>query len=357
MSIKTLGDSLRIRNLTIKNRICVPPMVTFSLNSSEEGMSSDKNVNHYRSIARGGVGLIIQEATCVSPNGKLSQTQLGIWDDAHIEGLSKIVDAVHGEDCHIFVQIHHAGVVGIDENPLCPSAYTLKRKDSEVMGREMSLGDIHTIQNDFILAGKRAFDAGYDGVELHGCHSYLISQFLNKRVNTRQDIYGTDPLRFVTEIVDGIRSETSEDFVIGIRLGGFEPTLEDGIRHAKHLDEHGIDFIDVSYGFYQELDPFKPYDFPLKDVIYAAAVIKKAVSVPVFAVNQIRLPEDAKEVLAVTDVDMVDIGRSILVDYDWANKALSGITPGKCVDCKSCTWRYDHTKCPGRILLQRSSGN
>lgn len=352
MSNTKLSDSLKIRNFKIKNRICLPPMVCFCYNTSTDGLSSEKNVEHYRQIAKGGVGLIIQEATCVNKEGRLSPTQLGIWDDKHIEGLHRITEAVHEENCRIFVQIHHAGIVGISDEPLCPSPYVLKdRNGQQKTGKEMTLQDIHDIQCDFVAAGKRAYLAGYDGVELHGCHSYLISQFLNHKVNRRQDDYGMDSTRFVTEIVDGIRKVTSDEFVVGIRLGGFEPTLFDSIRNATILEKNGIDFLNISYGFREETEPYAPVGYPCKDIIYAAGEIKKRVSVPVFAVNGIRTPEDANGVLAAVAVDMVDIGRSMLVDSNWANKALAGEEPGKCLDCAKCAWWEDQNKCAGRRLL------
>jgi NADPH2 dehydrogenase len=351
---KKLNDSVKIRNLTIKNRICLPPMLCFSYNTDPDGRATDKTVEHYLAFARGGIGLIIQEATCVSPDGILATAQLAIWDDMHIPGLKRIVDVVHAAGSKIFIQLHHAGGVRIAGQPLSPSNYIYTVRDGhQKPGVEMSYSDIRRVQDDFIAAGRRAFLAGYDGVELHGCHSYLICQFLNHRVNARTDLFGMEPVNFITAIIDGIRQATSDDFVVGIRLGGFEPALTDGIRHARLLEAHGIDFIDVSYGFTGEMDTCKPDDFPFKDIIFAAGEIKKNVAVPVFAVNQIRTPHDARAVLAATNVDMVDIGHSHLVDCAWAEKALRGDEPGKCLDCARCVWNDDPNKCAGRILLNR----
>ena len=348
---KKLHDSLIIRNTTIDNRICVPPMVTFIYNSPD-GSVTDACIEHYRAIAKGGPGLLIMEAICVHPDGRLHETQIGIWEDKQIEGLSRLVEAVHVEGVPFLAQIHHAGVVGISEHPVCPSAYVRKKDDgTTVTGRALSIDELHTLQNDFIDAGRRAHQAGFDGVELHGCHAYFISQVLNHRVNIRTDIYGTDPVSFVTEIVDGIRRATSEDFIVGIRLGAFEPTLQDGIRNARTLDKAGLDFLDVSYGFFAESQPEKPADFPLIDIIHAAGEIRKAVSVPVFAVNGIRLPEQAQQVLDLVDVDMVDIGKGILVDADWPRKALAGETPWKCLSCSRCTFAMG--TCAGRKLRAR----
>lgn len=352
MSEKKISETLKIRNTTIKNRICLPPMVCFGY-SDDSGMATEKNIEHYRAYAKGGTGLLIQEATCISPEGRLSNNQLGIWDEAQMPGMAQIAEAVHAEGGAIVVQLHHAGVVGIADEPLCPSAYTITNKDTNKTGKAMTMEEIVRTQQAFVQAAKRVYKAGYDGIELHACHSYLLSQFLNKRVNTRSDIYGNDTMHFVADIIKGIRSEILGDFIIGIRLGGFEPTLEDGIRHAKELDRLGIDFIDVSFGFLAESELFKPENCPFHEVIFAAMEIKKQVSVPVFAVNGIRTPQDAQAALEYSDVDMVDIGRSMLVDPEWANKALKGEQTGRCYDCKVCQWRLDPDKCAGRLRMKK----
>ncbi len=351
--MKKLNDTFTLRHLAIRNRICIPPMVTFVYNR-EDGSVTDDCVAHYQSLAKGKPGLLILEAVCVNPEGRLHATQIGIWDDSQIEGLSRLAAASHAEQVPIVAQIHHAGIVGIADAPVCPSAYVLKKEDgTTVVGTELTTEALHALRQDFTEAGRRAYEAGFDGVELHGCHAYLLSQFLNRRVNTRADAYGAEVTLFVTEIMQGIRQATSDDFLIGIRLGAYEPTLADGIRNAKLLEEAGIDFLDISYGFFAESEPWKPDDFPYVDIIHAAGEIRKAVSVPVFAVNSIRTPEDAQGVLDRTDVDMVDIGRSALVDPDWPKTALAGGQPGKCLLCKRCTFVIG--ACAGRKLWAKKT--
>lgn len=346
--MKRLNDSLMLRTTRIRNRICVPPMVIYHW-SDGSGTVSDRHVAHYQEIARGGPGLIIQEATCIASDGRLTETQLGIWSDEHISGLRRITEAVHAEGCPILVQIHHAGVVGIAEHPLCPDAYCWHGKT----GCRMTEEDIARVQQEFVDAAKRAVRAGYDGVELHGCHAYLMSQFLNQRVNRRDDGYGTQPERFVLEVLQRIRAEVSAEFIVGIRLGGFEPTLEDGLRHAVILERGGIDFLDISYGFSEESEPFAAEGFPCKDIIYAAAEVRKRVGIPVFAVNGIRTRADACRVLEAADVDMVDIGRSTLANPNWAAEALAGKEPARCLDCAECQWRVDPDRCAARLLRAR----
>lgn len=344
--MKTLFESFQIRNTTVKNRLVLPPMVTYS--GDEAGQP---RVDHYRRIAAGGMGLVIVEATCVADGGQLGTGQIGIWDDRHIDGLKQIADAIHAGGAAALIQIHHAGVVGVYSH-LCPDTYRLNH---DITGEKLSIPQIEELTESYIRAGERAFSAGFDGVELHGCHSYLICQFMNRRVNRRDDIYGAHPEKFPADILNGIRARTGENFIVGIRMGGFEPALDDGIRNAKLFETAGFDFLDVSYGFGQEQDIDVPADFPLKDIIYAAGEVKKQVSIPVFAVNSIRTGAQAQLALELTDVDGIDIGRACLVDPAWANKVQANEAPIPCLSCKRCHWGPDGSRCAGKLLAQRQA--
>lgn len=348
-----LFTSWTLKGVDIKNRICVPPMVCFGWNG-DDGMVTEKSVNHYRNIAKGGAGLVIQEATCISRQGRLSGDQLGIWEDAQIPGLKKIVDAVHEEGTPIFVQIHHAGVISSGEDRVCPSDYDVEHKGIMKHGRGLTVEEIHEIEEAYIQAVRRAWEAGYDGVELHGCHSYLLSQFMNRRVNKRTDEYNADGMLILKNILEGIRKVTPESFIVGIRLGAFEPTIEDGIAHAKWLEEHGIDFINVSYGFSQDADPVRPENYPFAAAVYGGKRIKEAVSVPVFAVYGIQNGEMAEAALEDTKADMINIGRGVLVNYNWADDVKEGKDPGKCLYCQKCIWRAQTMTCAGKVLLEKS---
>lgn len=350
--MKKLFKEFSIKNVKMKNRICVPPMV---VGFRDDGYVALENVERYKEFAKGGAGLIIQEATCVNSDGKLLEKQLGIWKDDQIEGLKSIVDAVHEENCPIFIQIHHAGVVGISEDPICPSPYEYKNYAGSVASHEMTREDIKSVQNDYIEATRRAYEAGYDGVELHGCHAYLISQFLNKRVNKRTDEYGKNPEKFVVEIIDGIRKVTPKEFIVGIRLGGFEPTIEDGIHYAKVLEKNGVDFLDISYGFMSEQEMHVNKDYKYSNAVYAAQKIKEEVSIPVFAVNGINSAELAEEILNVTNVDIVDIAKGFLINPNWANDAKEGKDTGKCLNCTKCMWFGQSKVCAGKVIFERDN--
>lgn len=350
--MEKLFEPFCIGDIEIRNRVCFPPVVCYGYGGTD-GYVTDANVEHYRRIARGGAGLIIQEATCVDREGKLVENQLGIWEDGQIPGLSRIVDAVHKEGCPVFIQIHHAGVSGLDGELACPSDYTFYKNGEKKTGKEMSLEEIHQVQKEFVDAALRAYKAGYDGVELHGCHQYLMCEFFNRRVNKRKDIYGEQGELFAVEILRRIKKLVPETFLVGIRLGGFEPTLEDGIRHAQVLEQEGIDFIDVSYGFSGEDTPRAPENYPYEKCIYAAGEIKKKVNVPVFAVNGITSPRMAADVLECTGVDMVDVARGMLVNPCWVKDAIEGRDTGKCYHCKECLYCEEPKKCAGRCALEK----
>lgn len=351
--MKKLFEQVKIRNTYLKNRIVVPPMVISNW-SDDTGVVSDEHVNHYDKISKGNFGMIIQEATCVAKDGRLSDTQLGIWSDEHNNGLKRIVDTVHKNNCPILVQIHHAGIMYFGDDLVCPSDYALDYKGVKKEARALTKDEIKQIQKQFVEAGVRAFSLGYDGVELHGCHGYLMSQFLNDRVNKRDDEYGKDRLLFVTEIYEQLRSKTSDDFIIGIRLGGFEPTLSHSIENAKKLEKLGVDYINVSYGFSFESEPFKPEGFELPDIMYASKCIKEEVDVPVFTVLGIKSKEDAQKALDITNADMVNVGRGVLVNYSWGVDAEDGNDTGKCYECSVCQWRIDNSKCVGKIQYEKS---
>lgn len=353
--MKRLFESLTIRNLAIQNRIAIPPMVVQHW-SDESGKVTDRQVEHYREFAMGGAGLIIQEGTCVEPNGRLADTQLGIWEEAQIEGLRRITSAVHAHSVPIFVQLHHAGVFGFLADTVCPSDITCVVRGEEKHARALTEEELHRIQNSFVVAAERAVKAGYDGVEIHACHNYLISQFYNHLVNRRTDAYGCQPSLFMLEILREIRRRVPDSFVVGVRLGAFEPTLADSVAHAVELAQNGADFLNISYGFDQRSEPFRPQDYPFSDRIYAAQEIRKKVSVPVFAVGEIASAEQAEEILVKTGVDMVDIGRGSLVNPNWAKDAEAGRNVGTCLYCKTCMWRVNADRCPGRKLFQKRAG-
>ncbi len=162
-----LKERVKIKNIWTKNRIAVPPMVCFHW-SDDSGCVTDKNLQHYRDMAAGGAGLIIAEATAVTKRGRLHETQLGLWEDKQTEGWKRLADAVHQYDVPFFVQLHHAGVSGIEKNADCPSDYSFRDSNGELRARgcEMSPERVREVIDDFVQAARRAKQAGLDGIEL-----------------------------------------------------------------------------------------------------------------------------------------------------------------------------------------------
>ncbi len=349
-----LFSPLRIRNTELKNRICIPPMVRYHW-AGEDGVVSPQHIEYYRSLARGGAGLIVQEATCVEANAKLSLDELGIWSDEQIEGHRRIAQAVHDEGGVIIMQLMHAGAIGDLPGRMAPSEYACTHKGMQKQARAMTADDIAAVRAQFAAAARRAHQAGYDGVEIHGCHGYLLCQFLNRQVNRRTDRYGQAPEDLVCEIMDDIRAATDERFIIGVRLGAFEPDLADGLRHAQRIAAHGIDYISMAYAFPFATNITLPEGYPFSAGIYGAEQVKKLVSVPVFGVDGVCSGEYAERVLRETGIDMVAVGRGALINPNWANDVKAGRDPGRCLRCKNCLFRsVTPEKCPGRAKFLRS---
>lgn len=341
-----LFTPIKIADKDIKNRIVMPPMVCFGWAESD-GQVTEKHIKHYEARAKGGAGIIILEALCVEKDGRLSPDQLGIWSDEHIDGLKKIVAACHKYGAVVLGQIHHAGIKthdAVSEEALSPSDYI----DGNRKGSGMSISEINYIQEKFVEAALRAQKAGFDGVELHGAHGYLIDQMMSPSINKRNDEYGGTlykRTRFAVEIVRAIREKTGIDFIIGHRMGGNEPTINEGIEIGKILEEAGVDVLHVSSGMGDA--PVVPEGFPYNWIVYCGIEIKRNVNVPVITVNGIRTPAQAAYLIDNGLADFAAIGKGMLVDPEWANKAAESMEVNKCFNCRNCSWFKDSNKCPG----------
>lgn len=341
----------KIKDLEIKNRIVLPPMVCFKFGDSN-GFVSKKNINHYEAIAKGGTGLIIVEATCVSESGRLSAEQLGIWSDDYIDGLSKIAQVCHKHGAKVIIQLHHAGL----RTPKSVNEYTITSSDynnDDISARAMTKDELHALQEDFINAAVRAEKAGFDGIELHGAHSYLMTQFFSTKINNRTDEYGgnfDNRLRFTTEIFEGIKQKVNESFIVGIRMGCNENDLKTSIDIAKKFEILGMDYIHISTGF--DSTPINeeiPEEFPGNWIVYGATKIREHLTIPVIAVNSIKTPEDANYLISNNLVDFVAIGKAQLADYNFTNHVKEGKAIVKCLGCKPCRWFTNGNNCPRHL--------
>ncbi len=303
-----LFTPLNIRNKKLKNRVVLPPLVRFSM-VEKDGYVTEGLLDWYKDVAEGGTGLIIVEASCVAEDGKLRDNQIGIWSDDFIEGLSKVADIGKQYDVPMLIQIHHAG---FKEEVATVSEETLDK-----------------ILEQFVEAFKRAKKAGFDGIEIHGAHTYLLSQLNSRLWNVRNDKYGGSfekRMFFTKELIERTRELFDEDFILGYRMGGNEPTLEDGIEIAKYLEKIGVDVIHVSSGV---PDPEKkqlvkvdiPEDFEFDWVVYLGVEIKKHVNVPVIGVRNIKTEEQASTLIESGMLDLVAIGRGMIARPNWVQFA------------------------------------
>jgi 2,4-dienoyl-CoA reductase-like NADH-dependent reductase (Old Yellow Enzyme family)/thioredoxin reductase len=339
-----LWESFRIGRMELKNRVVMPPMVTRY--GSDDGFVTERTRNYYEARARGGAGLIIVEATYVHRQGWAFLNQLGISDDKFIPGMKELVDTVHKHGAKIAIQIHHGGreakstVSGLQ--PV--SASPLPGLAGETP-REMAVEEIAETVAYFADAALRAKTAGFDGVELHGAHGYLIDQFLSPSSNKRKDDYGgsvNNRARFFLEIIADVKEAVGDDYPVWCRMDGREYgvegiTLEDARKTARLVEEAGLAAIHVSA--WGPAAPTNRTTATFTPVVIEdlAEGIKKAVSVPVIAVGRIT-PEDAERLLQQGKADLIAIGKAMLVDAEWTNKVSAGkiddIKP--CIICNGC---------------------
>lgn len=354
--MNNLFSPISIKSHTIKNRIVLPAIVNFGW-SNENGMVSDKHVNHYESVANGGAGIIIVEATCVLKKGRIFSYQLGVWSDEHIEGLKRIADACHKHGTVVLLQIHHAGLT--TRKAISPIAVGPSIDPANDRSYALNIDEIKGIENAFIDAAIRAQKAGFDGVELHGAHGYLLNQFTTSALNHRDDEYGKSTngrLLLASNIIKGIRTKCGDSFIIDYRMGANSPTLADGIENAKYLESLGIDLLHVSHGGASGIEPEIPSDFPNNWIVYCGTEVKKHVKLPIIVVNEIRTPERANWLLDNGHTDFVAIGRDMLCDYEWANKAQRNEKIDLCISCKPQCKRYAKAEsCP--VVIGRNKRN
>lgn len=334
-----------------KNRITMAPTVKFA--AGDDGIVTEEFVKHYEARAAHGTGLIVVEATCVAKEARLHPTQLGLWCDEQIEGHKKITDAVHKYDTLIIPQIHHGGLgTHPDCGPLTsPSAVRWNNGREEVDAIELSHDEVKLAITQFVAAAVRAKKAGYDGVQLHACHAYLINDFASN-VNKREDEYGgsiQNKARFGCEIITGIREACGEDFIISARISGADPSVEESKQIAECYVAAGCDYLQVSCGI-AEFDDV-PYDesLPYNKIAALGVDMHRQFKgrVPVSTVNGIRTVELARYLIENELVDTVDLACGLLADPAFAEAIIDDTPFTKCFSCPSCAFGPGHShKCP-----------
>jgi 2,4-dienoyl-CoA reductase-like NADH-dependent reductase (Old Yellow Enzyme family) len=332
-NVSALFTPLKIKGLEIKNRIVMAPL-QLSL-----GFRSHRARAFYLERARGGVGAIILPATAVDILASDEAWGKSGGLASFLEGMSSLVDVIHEAGAKVGIQLWHgfnfpAGLSGVQGELIAPSAVG--------QARELKAAEIKGITAKFAAAAASAREAGMDFVNIHGAHAYLLHRFFSPLDNQRSDKYGGSlekRMTFALEVVKAIRKKVGDDYPLLWRLSAEEgvvggTTLEQSIELAKALKKAGIDIIDVSCGrLARQIMPSKRQ--PMGTYVSQAEAIKKAVDMPVIAVGRINSPELAAEIISQNKADLVALGRQLITDPQWANKAQAGRF-GDIVNCDSC---------------------
>ncbi|MGA5821570.1 NADH:flavin oxidoreductase/NADH oxidase [Kitasatospora sp. NPDC094028] len=351
MSTPALFTPYTLRDLTVRNRVWMPPMCQYSAAPQGEavGAATDWHFTHQAARAAGGTGLIITEATAISPEGRITPYDLGLWNDTQTESLRRITAFLKDQGTVPAIQLGHAGrkastertwvdrgrPLAADEpygwRPLAPSAHAFSAEHTTP--DELTTEQIDVIVRQFADAAKRALAAGYQAVEIHGAHGYLVHEFLSPHTNHRTDAYGGSfegRTRFALDVVDAVRAVWPEHLPLFFRISATDWLSEDGsdrregwtsqdtVRLAKELLARGVDLMDVSTG---GLVPDARIDAaPGFQVPFAEAVRGQA-GMPVAAVGLITEPRQAEDILTAGRADAVLVGRELLRDPSWARRA------------------------------------
>jgi len=345
-----LFEAIKIRNMELKNRIVMAPMGTHF--SNKDGTVSEKQLNYYRRRAEGGSGLIIVEATSVDPYGENHLNELGIWDDKFIDGLSRLTESIHSQGAKSAIQIYHPGRQASSKHtgiqPVGPSA--IRYFPAGEVPKELSQTEIAELVRKFGDGARRAKHAGFDAVEIHGAHGYLICQFLSPESNRRNDEYGGDEsrrARFALEIIRSVRENVGEEFPVFFRFSASEYTesgltLDETKRIAKSLEDNGVDVIDVSAGNYEQSTwMIQPMMLPRGCLAPLSEKIREVVRIPTIVAGRINDPELAEQILVDGKADLIALGRVLIADPDFPRKALEGKVDEirRCVACNTCVDR------------------
>jgi len=341
----------RIGSLETRNRIVMPPMTTRL--ADEEGHVTDASIAYYMARVRGGVGLITVEMASPTRAGRHRKRELGIYDDRFLPGLTRLVQAIHAGGGKCSIQLGHGGghtrkdICG--ETPLAPSAIphpVFEVTNETIVPQEMTLDDIRATTQAFAAAAVRAQQAGFDCVEIHAAHGYLISQFLTPFENRRSDDYGgslANRARFGLDVLRAVKAAVTIPVIFRISVDDYFPEglpEADGIRVAVWAARAGADALHVAAGHYRSLPSaarmIPPMQYPDATFLDYAAQVKKQVAVPVIAVGRLGDPTIAADAVASAKADFVALGRTLIADPEWVAKVARGEPIRRCLACNTC---------------------
>lgn len=326
-----LLQPLKIGSLSLNNRLVMPPMATSKAES--DGKVSQAILDYYKEKSQGGyISLIIIEHSFIAQSGKASPQQLSIAEDSVIDSLKELAKTIHQNGTKCMMQINHAGSQASEEctgtTPVGPSAVQNPRRGD--IPRELSQEEIGEIIAAFKEAARRTKEAGFDGVEIHSAHGYLLNQFFSPLTNKRTDEYGGDVLgriRIHLKVIKAVRSVVGEDFPIFLRLGASDfmeggTTIEDSIIAAREFEKAAVNVLDISGGFSGYIVPGltgQGFFAPLSEAI------KQAVSIPVVLTGGVTVADAAEKLLREEKADLIGVGRAILQDSKWPEKAIQSL--------------------------------
>jgi NADPH2 dehydrogenase len=326
-----LFDPLRVRHCTLRNRIVMPPIATE--HATPSGEVTEKHVHHYAAIAQGGPGLVIVEHTYIRPDGRVSGGQLGAYDDALVPGLTQLAAAIKTSGAAACLQLTHCGSRTkrklIGAQPV--SAWTIPVPGDSGTPRALHVEDLRAMEAAYVSAARRAKAAGFDAVEIHGAHGYLLGQFVSLITNHRTDEYGgsvENRLRFPREVIAAVKHAVGGEMLVLYRFGADDLmpsglTPDDTEKIAPMLVEAGVDVLDVSGGLGGSgRDRFTEQGY----FVLLAARVKRAAGIPTIGVGNVRDPNYAERVIRDGLVDLIAVGRAQLADPNWASKARESLS-------------------------------
>ena len=342
----SLFTPLDLRGVTFKNRIIVSPMCQYA---AVDGLATDWHFDHHARFALGGVGGALVEATGISPEGRITPDCLGIWDDGHLPGLERIVATYHRQNAAIGIQLSHAGRKGSSTAPwqggwalpaddplawqtVAPSA--IAYHEDWPVPAALDEGGIASIIDDFVAAARRAVKAGFDFVEIHGAHGYLLHEFVSPIANQREDRYGGSPenrMRLSVEVATAIRAAIPAAMPLFYRASCIDRipdaglTLDDAAALATALKAVGVDLIDCSAGgILVRTNPGHIKEGPGFQIGFAERIRAEA-GIATMAVGGITEPQQADDVITGGKADLVAIGREMLADSNFAHRAAGAV--------------------------------
>ncbi len=362
-----LGDPLIIKHMQLRNRLVLPSLTTNY--GSSEGMVNKEVLQFYKERSKD-VGLVITEAIAVRGDGRIVPGSLGLWEDSQISGMARLADTIKKQGAAAAIQIGHAGPRcvprGGEMQGASPSGMAFR---PDIEPQTMTIKQIEQLIIDFGKAVLRAAEAGFDSVEIHGAHFYLISQFLSPLTNQRKDRYGGDTkarAAIAIEIVKAARERVGHDYPLIFRLNAVEKvdggqTLDDAVIVSRLLVDAGIDILDVSLiaqSSWKEHEGRQfltsssalPKDEASGANVYLAKKLKEVSGLPVIAVGKLGDVKVASEAVSESNIDMIAIGRQMICDPDTAGKILSGkedqiIPCPECLTCFTTIGRWDPMAC------------